>query len=231
MSHDSLPRRVVITGYGAITPLGNSAAASWSAIMAYQLGYRYYDWREQGIKAHFFGLIDNEPDIKTLPAAIRRRLPRFARLAVAAAQEAIGMAFGGGQPGDYYDLLECGTIVGTGWAGQDESYANNQQYMRLNLGSPFGSIMSMPNVATAACSQYWGLRGYQSTPVAACATGTMAIGDACEAIRSGRASMMLAGGGGVPAQFRFGMGYRCAGCTDQRRRGYNPGVLSLQPRS
>lgn len=195
MSNEDLPRRVVVTGYGAVTPLGNSAAESWSAIMDYQLGYRYYDWREHGIKAHYFGLIDKEPDIKKIPAAIRRRLPRFARLVVAAAQEAISMAFNEGAPGDYYDLLECGTIVGTGWAGQDETLADHKQYLQINLGSPFGCIMSMPNAATAACSINWGLRGYQSTPVAACATGTMAIGDAYEAIRSGRATMMLAGGG------------------------------------
>jgi 3-oxoacyl-[acyl-carrier-protein] synthase II len=195
LMNNSLPRRVVVTGYGAVTPLGNGAAESWSAIMDYQLGYRFYDWREHGIKAHFFGLIDKEPGIKQIPAAIRRRLPRFARLAVAAAQEAIGMAFGEGTPGDYYDLLECGAMVGTGWGGQDETHANYDQYLALKLGSPFGCIMSMSNAATAACSLSWGLRGYQSTPVAACATGTMAIGDAYEAIRSGRASMMLAGGG------------------------------------
>jgi len=53
----------------------------------------------------------------------------------------------------------------------------------------------MPNVATAAISMHWNLRGYQNTPVAACATGSIAIGDAFEKIRSGKARMMLAGGG------------------------------------
>lgn len=53
----------------------------------------------------------------------------------------------------------------------------------------------MPNVSTAACSQLWNLRGYQNTPVAACATGTIAVGEAYDAIRFGRASMLLAGAG------------------------------------
>jgi 3-oxoacyl-[acyl-carrier-protein] synthase II len=54
--------------------------------------------------------------------------------------------------------------------------------------------MSMNSAATAAVSLNWNIRGYQNTPVAACATGTMAIGDAFEVIRSGRAKVVLAGG-------------------------------------
>jgi 3-oxoacyl-[acyl-carrier-protein] synthase II len=189
------PRRVVVTGYGAVTPMGMTAADNWSAIMNYQVGYRRVDWSDMGIKARFFGLIEEELNLKKIPAAIRRRLPRFARLVVLAAQEAMGMAFHQASPADYYDLLECGTIIGTGWAGQDETHLNYEDYLRTKLGSPFGCILSMPNAATAACSLHWGLRGYQSSPVAACATGTIAIGDAFEVIRSGRASMMLAGGG------------------------------------
>lgn len=54
----------------------------------------------------------------------------------------------------------------------------------------------MPNVATAAMSIHWNFRGYQNTPIAACATGSIAVGDAYEIIRSGRAKVMLAGGGG-----------------------------------
>ena len=195
MNKPSVPRRVVVTGYGAVTPLGMSAEESWAAIMDYRTGYQYYDWREMGIKSHYFGVVNQEPDLKTVPAAIRRRLPRFARLALSSAREAMAMAFPEGTPADYYDLLDCGTIIGTGWAGQDETQINYEEYLRSKLGSPFGCFISMPNVATAACSLYWGLRGYQNTPIAACATGTIAIGDAFEVIRSGRAKMMLAGGG------------------------------------
>lgn len=188
-------RRVVVTGYGAITPLGMSAAECWQSIMDYQLGYRKRDLSAAGIQSRFYGELENEPDVRFIPASIRRRLPRFARLAVAAEKEAVEQAFVGGQPQEYYADTACGVIIGTGWAGQDESIANHDQYRETGLGSTFGCIFSMPNVATAACSQFWGLRGYQNTPVAACATGTIAIGDAFEAIRSGRASMMLAGGG------------------------------------
>ncbi len=192
---NNMPRRVVVTGYGAVTPLGGNAGESWDSIMAYRLGYRFVDRADEGISARFFGLIDEEPSLKGVPAAIRRRLPRHGRLSLAAAREAMTMAFGEGHPKDHYDLLECGAIIGTGWAGQDETYEFYDEYKRSGVGSPFGCFFSMPNVATAACSLFWGLRGYQNSPIAACATGTIAIGDAFEIIRSGRASMMLAGAG------------------------------------
>lgn len=195
MGNGNMPRRVVITGYGAVTPLGANAEESWASIMDYRLGYRYVDVSEYGVSARFFGLIDEEPSLKGVPATVRRRLPRHGRLSLIAAREAMAMAFGEGHPKDHYDLLECGTIIGTGWAGLDETYQSYDDYKRVGVGSPFGCFFSMPNVATAACSLYWGLRGYQNSPVAACATGTIAIGDAFEAIRSGRASMMLAGAG------------------------------------
>ncbi|WP_431225190.1 beta-ketoacyl-[acyl-carrier-protein] synthase family protein [Serratia sp. L9] len=195
MNKDSMPRRVVVTGYGAVTPMGMNAEQSWAAIMDYRLGYRYVDKSNVGIQSRFLGLIDEEPNLKGVPAAIRRRLPRFARLVLGAAREAMTMAFQSESPAAYYDLLECGTIIGSGWAGQDETHYNHADFVRSGLGSPFGCFQSMPNVATAACSLYWGLRGYQNSPIAACATGTMAIGDAFEVIRSGRASMMLAGAG------------------------------------
>ncbi|MBP6123395.1 MULTISPECIES: beta-ketoacyl-[acyl-carrier-protein] synthase family protein [Providencia] len=186
-------RRVVVTGYGAITPLGDTANACWQAIMDKQLGYRFVDKTAQNIQSHFFGLIENEPSLKGVPAAIRRRLPRHARLALGSAREAINMAFADKAPSEFYNPLRCGVIMGTGWAGLDESYMSVSEFQSTGMTSPFNCFYAMPNVTTAACSQFWNLRGYQNTTVAACATGTMAIGDAFEIIRSGRADMMLAG--------------------------------------
>ncbi|EAO3469093.1 TPA_asm: beta-ketoacyl-[acyl-carrier-protein] synthase family protein [Salmonella enterica subsp. houtenae serovar 16:z4,z32:-] len=188
-------RRVVITGQGAITSLGQSVNECWQAIMDYRLGYKHRSLECAGIKSTFYGEIEDEPSIRFVPPGIRRRLPRFARLAMFAAKEAIEQSYGDRAIKDYYDPCRCGVIIGTGWAGQDESIQNHDQYRDTGLGSTFGCIFSMPNVATAACSQFWNLRGYQNTPIAACATGTIAIGDAFEAIRSGRADMMLAGSG------------------------------------
>lgn len=195
MGNTHASRRVVITGYGAVTPLGQTAAENWQAIMDYQVGYRYCDRSAAGIKSRFFGLVDEEPSLKGVPANIRRRLSRAARLTLAAAREAVAMAFPDQTPTAIYDPLACGVIMGTGWAGQDDGYEQYDEYKATGVSSPFGCFYTMPSVATAACSLLWNLRGYQNTPIAACATGTIAIGDAAEVIRSGRATMMLAGAG------------------------------------
>ncbi|WP_175998025.1 beta-ketoacyl-[acyl-carrier-protein] synthase family protein [Burkholderia stabilis] len=188
-------RRVVITGYGCVTPLGNDAAECWDSIVNYRCGYRALDTGDASIYAKFFGKVDiDDKRFRCIPAAVRRALPRFARYAALAANEAIEMAFGHASPAHVYAPTECGVIVGTGWGGLDEAYECHDLYLGTGLGSPLGSLLTMPNVATAACSLIWDLRGYQNTPVAACATGTIAIGDAAEIIRSGRAKMMLAGG-------------------------------------
>ncbi|WP_075181478.1 beta-ketoacyl synthase [Pantoea sp. 1.19] len=189
------PKRVVVTGYGAVTPLGASAAESWQSIMDSRLGYRYVDNAARQIQTRFMGLLPEEPSLKGMPAVIRRRLPRFARLTVGAARQAMRMAFGDALPGEIYDPLACGVIMGTGWGGLDESYDAQAEFAASGVTSPFNCFFAMPSVTSAACSQFWGLQGYQNTVIAACATGTMVVGDAFTAIRSGRASMMLAGAG------------------------------------
>ncbi|AUU11101.1 TPA: beta-ketoacyl-[acyl-carrier-protein] synthase family protein [Serratia marcescens] len=188
-------RRVVVTGYGAVTALGGNAQQSWQAIMASRLAYRYHDKSAAGIHARFFALLEAEPPLEGVAARVSRRLPRFARLALAAAAEAIEMAFSSSfvGPAHFYSSLECGAIIGSGWGGQDEIMQNNADYLQSGLGQLFGCFHAMPNIATAICGQHWLLRGYQGSPAAACATGGIAIGDAFEVIRCGRASMMLAG--------------------------------------
>lgn len=187
--------RVVVTGYGCVTPLGNNAEDCWESIVNYSCGYHYIEPEDKMITARFFGKVSIDNNcFKVIPVTVRRVLPQFAKYAVFSAQEALRMAFGQQTPTEYYRDVECGVIIGTGWGGLDEAYGLYDRYCEGGLGSPLGSLITMPNVATAACSLLWNLRGYQNTPIAACATGSIAIGDAFEVIRSGRAKMMLAGG-------------------------------------
>lgn len=195
MEKTNLPRRVVVTGYGAITPLGMTAPEGWSSMMNYHPGYAYHPTQSKEIGAKFFGIVEQEPDLRAIPSAIRRRLPRFARLAMGAASEAMQMAFGEQPHQQWHDPLNSGVVMGSGWAGQDESYHYYDEFRSTGMGGVFSCFYAMPSVTTAACSLHWGLRGYQNTPIAACATGTIAIGDAYEAIRAGRATLMLAGAG------------------------------------
>lgn len=189
-------RRVVVTGYGAITALGETAGEAWQSIMEYKIGYSKAEFPNPEIKARFFAFVPpNKQRYRAIPKPILRCLPAFAKNAVVASSEALHMAFGEiGNIGSHYDPHDCGAIIGTGWGGADETNRLRDEYRASGMGSPFGSLISMPSVATGACSLLWNLRGYQNTINAACATGTMAIGDAFEIIRSGRAKMMLAGG-------------------------------------
>ncbi len=193
---DNHPRRVVVTGYGAACSLGNSVEEIWTSITDYKVGYKYFDHKEPNIVSRFYGKMDVKPSLKGYPKAILKFLPEFAKLGIAVAGEAITMAFGADSDiKDSYDPFECGVIFGTGWGSLDEATVEIKNYHDMGMASPFSNLIVMPNVATAAMSIHWDLRGYQNTPIAACATGSIAIGDAYEIIRSGRAKMMIAGGG------------------------------------
>lgn len=189
-------RRVVVTGYGALTSLGENSATVWSSIMNGNLGYKPYAFKNPLIKAKFFAFLPEYNErYGFIPKRISRALPVFAKNALVAAYEAILMAFK--QPeaiAEYYAARECGAIIGTGWGGLDEAYILRDSYRDTGFGNPLGTLISMPSIATAACTLMWNMRGYQNTISAACATGSIAIGEAYEAIRQGRAQMMLAGG-------------------------------------
>lgn len=158
MSNHTMPRRVVVTGYGAVTPLGASADACWASIMAGRLGYRYVDMSAHGVAARFFGLIDDEPTLKGVPAAIRRRLPRHGRLSLVAAREAMAMAFGDGHPLDSYDPLACGAIIGTGWGARMKPTSSMTStrapgWVRLSAAFSACPARQLPRVAcSGACA-------------------------------------------------------------------------------
>jgi 3-oxoacyl-[acyl-carrier-protein] synthase II len=188
--------RVVLTGYGALCSLGESSHDIWNAIGQYKVGYRRHLFDDNSIKAKFFGILKTDKArYKRIPKPILKMLPAFAKNAMVAANETIEMAFGpGANLDDHYNPFERGTIVGTGWGGFDDGLNNHDSYRAVGVSSSFSTVMSMNSIATAAISMNWNARGYQNTTISACAAGTMAVGDAYEVIRSGRAKMMLAGG-------------------------------------
>lgn len=191
-----MTKRVVVTGYGAVCSLGEDADEIWQSIMAYRLGYSRVDYPGTSIKAKFFGFM--EPSRKRYDGfrkSILKIVPEFAKYALVASRDALRMAFGSDDMlHEHVSPFDIGVVIGTGWGGNDATNINNNDYRRHGMSTSFATLMSMPSVATGIVSLNWNLRGYQNTPVAACATGTMAIGDAFEIIRSGRQKVMLAGG-------------------------------------
>lgn len=189
-------RRVVITGYGAITSSGGNVAQIWDSIIEYKPGYARHSFDDEKIGARYFGFVaEDKSRLKPFRKSLLRAVPAFGRHALVAAHEAVEMAFGDVSEMDrIYDPFDRGVIVGTGWGGCDSVNANNEEYLNHGFSSPFSTLMSMNSIATGAVAMNWQMRGYQNTPVAACASGTIALGDAFELIRSGRADMMIAGG-------------------------------------
>ncbi|WP_028695863.1 beta-ketoacyl-[acyl-carrier-protein] synthase family protein [Pseudomonas cremoricolorata] len=196
MSTSAAPRRVVVTGYGAICSLGQNVNAIWDAMMDYQVGYRQHSFDDPTIHARYFGFIEDfgRELMRPFPKKISKMLPLFAKYSLVAAHEALSMAYGDTPLDEVVSPFDRGVMLGTGWGGLDTANGNNNEYRAHGISTSFATVMSMCNAATAGVTMHWNMRGVQNSPVAACATGTIAIGEAYEAIRSGRARMMLAGG-------------------------------------
>ncbi|WP_342322769.1 beta-ketoacyl-[acyl-carrier-protein] synthase family protein [Kosakonia sp. BYX6] len=190
--------RVVITGYGAICSLGENSEKIWQSVRDKKLGYEIWDEPGKGVSAKIFGKVNFPLNLSKFSRKILKNAPRFAEFGLIAADEALTMAFGNDQDiFSHYDPRDCGVIFGTGWAGFDCSTVNYYAYSDPDLlsASAHSCFHSMPSIGTSLISVNWKLKGYQNSPIAACATGNIAIGDAYEVIKSGKARMMIAGGG------------------------------------
>jgi 3-oxoacyl-[acyl-carrier-protein] synthase II len=180
-----LRRRVVITGVGAVTPLGVGAATLHSRWAAGQVGI------EDG--AGTCGEFDPADHLSVKEA---RRLDRFSQFALVAAGEAVGQA-GWGSPDDLpYDPLRIACVVATGIGGI-QTVETQHDVMRdkgANRVSPLGVPQYMPNAAAAAVSMKHGLQGQMYGVVSACSSGAHAIGSALRMIQYGDADAAVAGG-------------------------------------
>jgi 3-oxoacyl-[acyl-carrier-protein] synthase II len=176
-------RRVVITGLGAVTPLGIGARPlheRWAAGTC-------------GIVDGAGACTEFEPK-EHLSVKEIRRLDRFSQLAVVAAAEAIEQAGWGEELP--YDPLRIGCVIGTGIGGI-QTVETQHDVMRdtgANRVSPLGIPMYMPNAGAAAVSIRCGLRGQMYGVVSACSGGAHAIGAALRMIQYGDADAALAGG-------------------------------------
>jgi 3-oxoacyl-[acyl-carrier-protein] synthase II len=185
-------RRVVVTGLGAVTPLGHDARSTWEAALAGKSGV---DWIRSFDASEFPVRIaaevkDFEPEAVVGPKDARR-LERNVVLAVAAAREAWADA-----GVDGVDPARAGILVGSAIGGITGVLAQND--VLGERGHTRVSPWFLPNVLVDSASGQiaidLGLRGPNYAPVSACATGSHAVGEAAELIRRGDADLVLAGG-------------------------------------
>jgi len=178
-----MSRRVVITGVGAVTPLG---VGSQPLIERWSAG-------ESGIEDGFGRCLEFDP-LDFLSKKEARRCDRFAQMAIVAAAEAIDQA--GGVEGLPYEPHRIGCVIGTGIGGLP-SLEENQRKM-IERGekavSPLAVPLMMGNAAAAAVAMRHGLHGHTYGVVSACAAGAHALGDASRIIRAGDADVVVSGG-------------------------------------
>jgi 3-oxoacyl-[acyl-carrier-protein] synthase II len=185
-------RRVVVTGLGAVTPLGNDARSTWSAATGGESGIDWihaFDASEYPVRIAA-EVKDFDPSGLASPKEVRR-LDRNILLALAAAREATADA-----ELDGYDPMRMGIVFGSaigGFVGIME-----QEEIFRERGADRVSPYFIPNVLVDAASGQMaislGIRGPNYAPVSACATGSHAIGEGAETIRRGDADAILAGG-------------------------------------
>ena len=182
---------VVVTGLGAITPVGADVASTWSSLLAGRSGVTKLtdDWAEQ-LPARIAAWAAADP--ATLIDRVQaRRMDRCEQFALVAAREAWADA---GAP--KVDPERLGVVVSSGIGGVASTLAGydvlrEKGWQRI---SPFAIPMLMPNGSAGWLSIEFGARAGAHATVSACASGAEAIGYAMEMIRSGRADVVLAGG-------------------------------------
>ena len=187
-------RRVVITGIGAITPLGQTADTFWQNLVAGKSGIgpmTLCDATDYPCK--IAGEVKDFDPTQYMDGKQARRMARFSQLAVAAGLRAVESAR---LDISREDPFRVGVMLGNGNGGfltieENCRILADRGGMRM---SPFFFPMILPNMAAANVSRFVGAMGYNSTATTACAASNQAIGEALQVIRGGVADVVLAGG-------------------------------------
>ena len=187
-------RRVLITGLGAVSPIGHTAPASWQAAREGVCGIApitQYDASAQ--KVHLAAEVKDWDPAAALAGRDWRHMGRFAQLAMAAAQEAVedsGVAL------EKLDRRRCGVAVSSGIGGLGITEREQERCLQKGYGrvNPYYIPMTIANMGAGLIAIAFGFQGMCTCPVTACAGGTNAVGDAFRHIRDGYAEVMLCGG-------------------------------------
>ena len=187
-------RRVVVTGIGAVTPLGANVASFWDGLISARTGIGLVQrFDASPFDSHVVGECLDFDAAQFVDPRVVKRMDRFAQLGFAAAKMA--MADAQITP-DTFSPDRCGVILGTGIGGLDELECQHKRLINKGPGrvSAFTIPKLMANATSGHISIEFNLRGVSAAVATACASAGNAIGDAYYAIRHGRADMMVAGG-------------------------------------
>ncbi|MFB6136746.1 MAG: beta-ketoacyl synthase N-terminal-like domain-containing protein, partial [Halobacteriaceae archaeon] len=195
-----MARDVVVTGVGALTPLGGTAAETWERLCAGDCGLgpvTRFDPAAADLRAGLAGEVSRDPAAH--PAVDERRMARFAQLAVPATAEALTDAGVGDALADDagaelpWNPDRVGVCLASGLGGQSETAALGGE-----RPSPSHAVATLTNMAAGHLGVLLGVRGPTRSPATACAAGAHAVADAVRDVAAGRADVMLAGGSEAP---------------------------------
>lgn len=189
-----MKRRVVITGMGAVTPIGHTAPQSWQAAKEGACGIAPITlFDTSGHKVKIAGEVKGLDISAHIDKKESRKMDRFTQLAVIAAKEALADS---GLNMETEDPYRCSVVVssGIGGLGTIETEHTRGEQKGFDRVSPFFVPMSITNMAAGHIAIATGMKGMCSCVVTACAGGSNAIGDSLRQIRDGYADVVLCGG-------------------------------------
>ncbi len=189
-----MKRRVVITGVGALSPLGNNATDTWEAAKKGVCGIDFikgYDTSNQKVKVA--GELKNFEVTDYLDKKEAKRMDKFVQLGLIAAKEAFKQS---GLDMTKVNPHRCGVSIASGIGGLEiieieHEKAKDKGFDRV---SPFFIPMAISNMASGVVAIEFGMQGSATCIVTACASGTNAIGESFRQIRDGYAEVVIAGG-------------------------------------
>lgn len=192
------PVRVVITGMGAITPIGNDVETFWSNAVNGTPGIDILQaFDHSAYPVHIAGEVKDFDPEEYMDRREARRMGRFSQFAIAGAHQALKQAE---LDMDKTDRDRVGVLIGNGIGGLQESQEairtiDTRGGMKID---PFYFPKMLPNMAAAHIALNVGARGYNNTVITACAAGTQAIGDALDLVRARRVDVAITGGTEAP---------------------------------
>lgn len=187
-------RRAVITGLGAVSPLGESVPGIWDNLLAGRSGIRKITrFDASGLPCQIAGEIPGFEPTRYIDKKEARRLARSSQIALAAAMNAVEDS---GLPATMPVPERSAVYFGTGIGGLDVYEDNNKVYHERGYSrvNPFSLPGTIPNMPAFAIGRQFQCLGPNFTITTACATSTQALGEACELIRRDRADVVISGG-------------------------------------
>jgi beta-ketoacyl-acyl-carrier-protein synthase II len=186
---------VVITGLGAITPVGHTAGETWDNLVKGNSGIeRITLFDDRRIPVHIAGEVKEFEPHRFISPKEAKRMARASHFAIAAAVEAVKDA---GLDYPFSDDLaeRSGVLLGSSMGGFDKAEQGIKEYLGgLSKVNPFSLATSSPNLSTFHVCVALNAQGYTNTISTACTAGTVAIAEAAEVIKRGRCDIILAGG-------------------------------------